>query len=104
MFSHQKHVPRSNLERHLPSFLLYLKGERGYSPETLVKSQDCIRQIAKLLGSFDVQQITKDQIRELKAAITEKNQSISRMHSLLLMLRSYLLFCRDELGLALLLD
>lgn len=98
MFPHKAYVPSSNLERQLSSFARYLKGERGYSPETIIKNQDCIRQIAKVLGSSSVEEIGKEHIRELKADMVGKGLSIARMHSLLLAFRSYLLFCRDELG------
>lgn len=104
MFDHPKYVPTSNLERYLSSFLLYLKGERGYSPETVLKNQDCIRQIAKIFGSSEIGEIDKGRIHEMKAVITEKGLSIARMSSLLLALRSYLLFCRDELGIRIAID
>jgi integrase/recombinase XerD len=77
-------------------FLLWAEVEPGFSRETVQKYGECLKQVWLRLGDKLVCNISKTDLLSLKSHWLAKNLSASRQMSLLLALKRFLVFCRDE--------
>src|SRR5690349_5321817 len=77
-------------------FLLWAEVEPGFSRETIQKYGECLKQVWIKLGDKEVFEISKTDLLSLKSHWLSKNLSASRQTSLLLALKRFLIFCRDE--------
>jgi integrase/recombinase XerD len=77
-------------------FLLWAEVEPGFSRETVQKYGECLKQVWTRLGDKSVLEISKADLLRLKSYWLSKNLSASRQMSLLLALKRFLFFCRDE--------
>lgn len=81
-------------------FLNYARSDRAYAPESLKKLNDCFDNwIAPHLGQTDPDQISLVQVTALRAAMIDRNLSISRQYGVLMWLKLFLGFCRKYLKL-----
>lgn len=85
-------------------FLLWAEVEPQFSRETVQKYGECLKQVWIKLGDKPVGEISKTDLLTLKSHWLSRNLSASRQMSLLLALKRFLVFCRDEKKLALALD
>jgi integrase/recombinase XerD len=77
-------------------FLLWAEVEPGFSRETVQKYGECLKQVWIRLGEKPVLEISKADLLRLKSYWLGRNLSASRQMSLLLALKRFLFFCRDE--------
>ena len=84
------------LSQVLPKFLLYARAELGYAPQTLIKYEDCMRQVIKMSGDRPVDAYTKDDVLQLKGAMLAKSHSASRQVGILSAFKSLLQYCREH--------
>jgi integrase/recombinase XerD len=77
-------------------FLLWAEVEPNFSRETVQKYGECLKQVWKMLGDKSVLEFSKADMLRLKSLWLSRNLSASRQMSLLLALKRFLFFCRDE--------
>src|SRR5215813_3419753 len=77
-------------------FLLWAKVEPQFSLETVQKYGDCLRQVWKLIGDKSITEFSKTDLLRLKSLWLSRSLGVSRQTSILLALRRFLFFCRDE--------
>ena len=77
-------------------FLLWAEVEPQFSKETVQKYGECLKQVWKVLGDKSVPELSKTDLLLLKSYWLSKHLSASRQMSLLLALKRFLFFCRDE--------
>jgi len=80
----------------VPEFLLWAQVELAFSQESVAKYGECLKQVWLFVGERPVSKFDKTDLLSLKARWQAKSLSASRQTSLLLSLRRFLLFCRDE--------
>jgi site-specific recombinase XerD len=85
-----------------PRFIRYLEAELCFARQSVLKYQDCLRQIIKMIGDRPVVSYTADDVLELKAAMLRKNHSVGRRVSILAAFKRLLEFCRSREHLAVL--
>jgi site-specific recombinase XerD len=85
-------------------FLLWAEVEPHFSRETVQKYGECLKQVWRLVGDKPVAEFSKTDLLRLKSHWLSKALSASRQMSLLLALRRFLVFCRDEKKLTLIFD
>lgn len=88
------------LSQVVPSFLTYARLELGFSPQTITKYDDCLRQIVRMVGDHPVCEYTKADLIVLKASMLQRGQGAARQISILASFKRLLQFCRDELAVA----
>ena len=87
-----------NLNQTASSYLIYIKAERQYSPETLVKYTDCLRSwICPVLGEKQVEHLSRMDTVILRDLMSKRQMSISRQYSVVMSLKLLLGFARDVL-------
>ena len=96
LFMTDKEPPEHSIEALVPGFLLHLEVERQFAKGTIVKERDCLRQIVRVLGDAPVESLSKNDILRLKAHLLGKDLSVARQVSILLALKSFLLFASEE--------
>lgn len=84
------------LSSFVPQFLLFAEAELQFSRQSIIKYQDCLRQIVRILGDRPVESYTIDEVLEFKASMLRKGLSVSRQVSILSALKRLLEFCRDR--------
>ena len=84
----------------LPYFLIYERAELRLSPETLVKYQESLGWVLKIVGDMPPQEIALRHVLQVKARCLERNLSAARISSLIYSLKSFLKFCRLGAGLS----
>jgi len=77
-------------------FLLWVEVEPHFSRETVQKYGECLKQVWMFLGEKPVAEFSKSDLLRLKSYWLAKELSASRQMSLLLALKRFLFFCRDE--------
>jgi integrase/recombinase XerD len=82
-------------------FLLWAEVEPGFARETVQKYGECLKQVWIRLGEKSVFEISKADLLRLKSYWLGRNLSASRQMSLLLAMKRFLTFCRDEKKIAL---
>lgn len=86
----------------VPKFLVYAEAELQFGRRSLVKYQDCLRQVALMLGDRPVDSYTSDDILLLKSKMLCKQHSVSRQVSILFALKRLFGYCRQHVGLGVL--
>src|ERR1019366_4914204 len=79
-----------------PTFLAYCQIEAGFAPETIIKYQDCLRQLARLMDDPQISSINRDAVLSLKASLLARGLGVSRQTSILMTLKRLLRYCREE--------
>jgi integrase/recombinase XerD len=87
------------LDAIVPRFLLHIEVELHFAKESVIKYRDCLKQIRRILGDVEVTRIFKPEVLSLKADMMRRELSISRQASILLVLRKFLIYVSEELGL-----
>jgi integrase/recombinase XerD len=82
----------------LPYFLAYARVELRLSSETLVKYQDSLSCIVRIIGDIAPQEIRKEHVLQVKAIYCQRQLSEARVSSLVYSLKSFLKFCRLVAG------
>jgi len=77
-------------------FLLWAEVEPNFSRETVQKYGECLKQVWKMVGDKSIEEFSKTDLLKLKSYWLSKFLSASRQMSLLLALKRFLFFCRDE--------
>jgi len=80
----------------LPPFLQYAQAELQFSAQSLVKYEDCARQIRRILGDRPVDSYTKEDVLSLKATLLSRQLSVSRQVSILSAFKRILSYCREQ--------
>jgi len=83
-----------------PKFVRYIEAELCFARSSVIKYEDCLRQIIKMIGDRPVISYTADDVLDLKSAMLRKNHSTARQVSILSALRQFLDFCRKLEGLS----
>ena len=81
----------------LPEFLHYARVELQFSEQSLLKYQDCVRQIQLMIGDRQLSSYAKSDVTALKSKMLERGNGVARQISILSCLKRILQFCRDEL-------
>ena len=79
-----------------PKFLRYAQIELGFAQESVIKYEDCLRQISKIIGNRPADSYTLEDVLELKATLLRNHRSVARQVSLLSALKRFLEFCRNQ--------
>lgn len=82
----------------VPKFLVYARAELQFAPRSLIKYEDCLRQISIMLGDRPMHSYTKQDVLELKARMLAKQHSVSRQVSILSAFKRLLEYCRQYHG------
>jgi integrase/recombinase XerD len=83
-------------------FLFYAKVELGFAQQSLIKYQDCLRQVIRMLGDRPLGSYTRNDLLSLKASMLSRGNSVSRQVSILAALKRLLRFATDQRGLSVL--
>jgi site-specific recombinase XerD len=97
----KKTIADPQLAELVKEFLEFIHVEAGFSRESVQKYEECLRRIEYLLGRFDPEQFGKPELLHLKSVLMSK-VGVCRQIQVLLVLRRFLLFCRDEKKMAVL--
>ncbi|HTU44189.1 MAG TPA: tyrosine-type recombinase/integrase [Bryobacteraceae bacterium] len=87
-------VPR--LSAVLSPFLEYAQAELQFSAQSLIKYEDCARQIQKIMGDRPMDSYAKEDVLSLKAILLSRQLSVSRQVSILSAFKRILGYCRGE--------
>ena len=79
-------------------YLLFARAELRFSPETLVKYRDCLKQITRIIGDLEVVSLSKADVLRLRTDLVDRNLSVARQVSILLALKGFLNYVRHEAG------
>jgi integrase/recombinase XerD len=82
-----------------PKFIRYIEAELCFARSSVIKYEDCLRQIIKMIGDKPVVSCAADDILDLKSAMLRKNHSTARQVSILSALKRFLEFCGKHEGL-----
>jgi site-specific recombinase XerD len=85
-------------------FLFYAEVELGFSGESKRKYGECLKQVWLLVGDRPISEFATGDLLRIRSVWLGKQLSASRQSSLLLSLRRFLLFCRDQKKIVLALD
>jgi integrase/recombinase XerD len=77
-------------------FLQYAQAELQFSAQSLIKYEDCARQIRRIAGDRPVDSYTKEDVLSLKAVLLSRQLSVSRQVSILSAFKRILSYCREE--------
>lgn len=81
-------------------YVTFCKAERNNAPETLEKYRECFRTwIIPQLGDKDVENISRLDILGLREKMVTRRLSVSRQYGVLIVVKSFLKFCRHVLKL-----
>src|ERR1700739_661987 len=97
----KKTIANPHLLNLVAEFLTFIYVEAGFSRESVQKYEECIRRIEQLLGSFDPEHFGKADLLHLKSILMSK-VGVCREAQILLVLKRFMLFCRDEKKMAVL--
>jgi integrase/recombinase XerD len=82
-------------------FLSFCESERHVAPSTLAKYRDCFQSwIQPTFGNKDVSEISRIAVLELRQAMVDQHLSVARQYSVIMLLKTFLKFCRSTLGLS----
>jgi site-specific recombinase XerD len=77
-------------------FLEYARVVLAYSPQSVIKYRDCLRQIEKVFGDGNISTFNKQDLFALRHYMLEKQHSASRQTNILYALKRLLQYLRDE--------
>jgi site-specific recombinase XerD len=77
----------------LPRFLRHARIELQFAPQSLVKYEECLRMITRMIGDREVTSYTEEDITELKAAMLARGLGVCRQVSILSAMKRLLEFC-----------
>jgi integrase/recombinase XerD len=81
-------------------FLSWGRGERNYSPESLLKHRDCFNAwILPKLGAKELADLTRMDVVALRNTMLDRKLGIARQYSVLMTLKVFCKFCRQVLHL-----
>jgi integrase/recombinase XerC len=83
----------------MPGFIMHIEVERHFAKESIVKYRDCMKQVNRILGDGPIIAFTKADVLTLKANLMGRGLSVNRQVSILLVLKRFLTFGAEELGL-----
>src|SRR5262249_29201406 len=80
----------------------YAEVELQFAAQSIIKYQDCLRQIARLIGDRPVESYGEGDVLDLKANMLARSLSVSRQVSILSAFKRFFEFCRKREALAVL--
>jgi integrase/recombinase XerD len=83
-----------------PRFLAFATVELGFAPQTVAKYDECLHQVVRWIGDLPVTELSKQKVVALKSVMLGRRHSAGRQVCILAALKRLLLFCREELRLA----
>ena len=86
----------------VPRFLRFAQLELQFASQSLIKYEDCLRMVGRILGDRPVSSYTEEDIAELKAAMLARGQGVCRQVSILSAMKRFLEFCGASCGYAVL--
>jgi site-specific recombinase XerD len=86
----------------IPRFLRHAQLELQFAPQSLVKYEECLRQIVRVLGDRPVSSYSEDDVLNLKSALVGRGLGVCRQVSILSALKRFLAFCAEKCGYAVL--
>jgi site-specific recombinase XerD len=93
---------QNRLSELAPEYLMYAQVELGLAAQSIVKYRDCLRHVGRMIGDLPPQSYSKQHLLQLKQAMLSRGHGVSRQVGILAALKSFLRYCRDERGLAVL--
>jgi len=97
----KKFIVDPALKALVEEFLIYADVEANFAPASLQKYEECIRRAEFLLGSLDPQTFSKADLFRLKSILKSQVGELRQMQ-ILLALKRFLIYCRDEKKMAVL--
>src|ERR1041385_5250455 len=79
-----------------PKFLRYSAAEKNLAPRSLIKYQDCLRQIERMIGNRPVDSYTPEDVLDLKCRMQARHHSDSRQISILCAFKLLLAYCQKQ--------
>jgi integrase/recombinase XerD len=89
----QLETPVPTLSELAPRFLRHAQLELQFAPQSLLKYQECLRMVGRMLGDRPVHSYTEEDIADLKAAMLARGQGVCRQISILSAFKRFLEFC-----------
>src|SRR5262249_297597 len=80
-------------------FLDFARVELQFSPQSVDKYRDCLRQVQKIIGDLEVAKISAAEILGLKAAMLARGNSVCRQTVILAATKRLLSYCAGQLDL-----
>ena len=77
----------------IPRFLRHAQLELQFAPQSLLKYQECLRMVGRLVGDRPVNTYTDEDVADLKAAMLARGHGVCRQVSILSALKRFLEFC-----------
>ena len=94
--------PVPKLSELIPRFLRHAQLEWQFRPQSLLKYEECLRLICRLLGDRAVDSYTDEDVADLKAAMLARSHGVCRQVSILSAFKRFLEFCVMKCGYAVL--
>jgi integrase/recombinase XerD len=82
----------------LPRYLRFAEVERQFARQSVLKYEECLRQVKRILGDRPVADYSAEDITSLKAALLGRNLGVCRQVSILSAFKGFLEFCRKSCG------
>jgi|SRR5438270_310437 len=79
-----------------PEFILYARVELGMSVQTAAKYEECLKQVWLCWGEQTMTVYTSADLMRLKERMLNKKHSVSRQSTILLALKRFLRFCKEQ--------
>lgn len=78
-------------------FLDHSQYDKGYSPETIIKYNDCLQCFVKSIGDLEVNEIQIDHFIQVKKRLMQRAVGDARIASIVFAMKSFLRYCREVL-------
>src|SRR5437660_4478328 len=79
-----------------PKFLTFARVELGFAVESIIKYQDCLKQVQKICGNLPVTEFSKADLLRLKADMISRNLSANRQVGIILALKRFFRYLAEE--------
>jgi len=87
------------MSRLLEDFLEYARYELNFSPQTIIKYKDSLRCFMRAVGDKDVEALEAQDFVRFKRVMMERGAGEARIASVVYVMRSFLAYCQNFLGL-----
>jgi site-specific recombinase XerD len=85
--------PVPMLSELVPRFLRHAQLELQFAPQSLVKYEECLRMVSRMIGDRQVTDYSEEDVAELKIAMLARGHGPCRQVSILSALKRFLEFC-----------
>lgn len=81
-------------------FLDHAQFEKGFSTETIIKYNDCLRCFVRTIGDLPISELEITHFIELRKKLMHRNVGDARIASIIFAMKSFLRYCRETLELS----